>query len=149
MTELRPLKYELVLYDCEEGPCLMLHEITHDYKIGALSLDHRSIGEGIVDELNELARKLYKEEMRTQPLLLDTHISDEDFKKIEKMLIEHFGEKNRSPFLKIHNDYFIQYGDDMELFSMHKPADIRSLCYLINREHGYSELQSEYNDKEM
>lgn len=53
------------------------------------------------------------------------------------------------PFLKIHNDYFIQYGDDGELFSMHKPSDIRSLIYILNRENGYSELQCEYNDKEL
>ena len=53
------------------------------------------------------------------------------------------------PFFKIHNDYFIQIGEDSELFSMHKPSDIRSLCYLINRMNGYSELQSEYNDLEM
>ena len=53
------------------------------------------------------------------------------------------------PFLKIHDDYFIQIGDDGELFSMHKPSDIRSLCRIINRLNGYSELQCEYNDWEM
>ena len=53
------------------------------------------------------------------------------------------------PFLKIHNDYFIQYGNEGTLFNMHKPSDIRSLIYLINRENGYTELQSEYNDIEM
>ena len=57
--------------------------------------------------------------------------------------------KQQKPFLKIHNDYFIQYGDDGELFSLHKPSDIRSLMYLLNRENGYSELQCQYNDLEM
>ena len=45
------LEYELVYSDCDDGACLMLHEKTHDNKIGALSLDHKSIGEVIVEEL--------------------------------------------------------------------------------------------------
>jgi len=53
--------------------------------------------------------------------------------------------KEQKPFLKIHNDYFIQYGDDRELFNLHKPSDIRCLCHLINRENGYDELECEYN----
>lgn len=48
-------KYELVEYDCKDGKCLMLREETTDHKIGALSLDHQSVGEAIVDELNEQA----------------------------------------------------------------------------------------------
>ena len=52
-------------------------------------------------------------------------------------------------FLKIIDDYYIKYGDEGELFSMHKPSDIRSLIYLINRENGFSELQCEYNDLDM
>ena len=47
-------------------------------------------------------------------------------------------------FLKIKNDFFIQYQG--EIFSLHKPSDIRSLVYLLNREKGFSELQCEYND---
>jgi len=47
-------------------------------------------------------------------------------------------------FLKIKNDFFIQYKG--EIFSLHKPSDIRSLVYLLNREKGFSELQCEYND---
>lgn len=47
-------------------------------------------------------------------------------------------------FLKIRNDYFIQYQG--EIFNMHKPSDIRCLVYLLNREKGFSELQCEYND---
>ena len=58
-------------------------------------------------------------------------------------------EKQQKRFLKIHDDYYIQYGDDKELFNLHKPADIRSLCIILNREHGFSELQCEYNDKEL
>ena len=57
--------------------------------------------------------------------------------------------KQPKPFLKIINDYYIKYGDEGELFSMHKPSDIRSLIYLLNRENGYSELQCEYNDLEL
>lgn len=54
------LEYELVECNCQEGPCLMLREDTTDTKIGALSFDHKSIGEAIVDELNKLAKELYK-----------------------------------------------------------------------------------------
>ena len=64
---------------------------------------------------------------------------------MKRMAIEMMTPQQK-PFLKIYNDYFIKYGDEGDLFSMHKPSDIRSLCYLINRDHGYSELQSEYND---
>lgn len=102
-SEPRPLKYELVLYDCQDGPCLMIHEITYDSKLGALSLDHRSIGEAIVDELNKLAKKLFHLEITPATIVLNTCISDEDFKRIEDMLIEHFGEKNRSEFNDINN----------------------------------------------
>lgn len=36
--------------------------------------------------------------------------------------------------LKIINDYFIQYGDECELFSLHKPSDIRCLIEILNNE---------------
>lgn len=49
-------------------------------------------------------------------------------------------------FLKIINDYYIQLGDDGQLFDLHKPSDIRSLIYLLNRKQGFTELQCEYND---
>ena len=93
MTEkqFKKREYELVLYPCQDGDCLMIHEKSRDSKLGALSLDHRSIGKAIIDELNELSTKLYIEQLRTRPLVLDTHISDDDFKKLEKMLIKHFG----------------------------------------------------------
>ena len=55
----------------------------------------------------------------------------------------------KKPFLKIIDDYYIKFGDEGELFDLHKPSDIRSLIYLINRENGYSELQCEYNDLTM
>ena len=54
---------------------------------------------------------------------------------------------DKIPFLKIHDDYYITY--DGDTFSMHKPSDIRSLCYIMNRLHGYDELQCEYNNEEM
>jgi hypothetical protein len=46
-------------------------------------------------------------------------------------------------FLKIKDDFYIQY--EGEIFDLHKPSDIRSLCYLLNREKGFSELECEYN----
>ncbi len=75
------------------------------------------------DMLNELATKCSKLEKENEQL------------------------KQQKPFLKIHDDYFIQYGDDKELFNLHKPSDIRSLFYLINRENGYGELECEYNEE--
>lgn len=77
--------YELVLYDCQEGSCLVIHEKTRDSKLGALSLDHKSIGEAIVDELNDLSEKWYNEQLRTIPITLTTHISDEDFERLEEL----------------------------------------------------------------
>ena len=70
-------------------------------------------------------------------------------KKMSELQIENEQLKKQKPFLKIHDDYFIQYGDEGELFSMHKPSNIRSLMHILNRENGYSELQCEYNDLEM
>ena len=46
--------WELVDYDCQDGKCLMIWNIDEDSKLGALSPDHRSIGEGIIEELNKL-----------------------------------------------------------------------------------------------
>lgn len=45
--------WEIVEYKCQDGKCLMIHNIPNDSKLGALSLDHRDIGEAIVEELNE------------------------------------------------------------------------------------------------
>lgn len=39
----------------------------------------------IVDKLNELSEKLYEEQCRTSPIVLTTHISDEDWKKFERL----------------------------------------------------------------
>lgn len=44
----------LVPYDCQDGECLMIWNTSKDSKLGALSLDHQSIGEAIIDELNRL-----------------------------------------------------------------------------------------------
>ena len=49
------------------------------------------------------------------------------------------------PFMKIINDYFIQIEGEGELFSMHKPSDIRSLMHILNKAHGHDELLCEYN----
>lgn len=67
--------------------------------------------------------------------------------KIKKLEKENKQLKQQKPFLKIIDDYFIKY-EDGEFFNLHKPSDIRSLMYILNREHGYSELQCEYNDLE-
>ena len=45
--------WEIVEYECQDGKCLMIHNIPKDSKLGALSLDHRNIGEAIVKKLNE------------------------------------------------------------------------------------------------
>ena len=51
-------QWELVEYDCQDGECLMIHEKTYDSKLGALSLDHRDIGEAIIEELNKKEQRL-------------------------------------------------------------------------------------------
>lgn len=48
-------------------------------------------------------------------------------------------------FLKIIDDYYIQIGDNGQLFSMKKPSDIRNLIYILNKKQGYDEVQCEYN----
>ena len=50
---------------------------------------------------------------------------------------------NRIPFLEVQNDYYVKYGDDY--FDLHKSKDIRCLMFLLNKEHGYTELECEYN----
>lgn len=55
---------------------------------------------------------------------------------------------SEKPFLKIVNDFYIQYGDESQLFDLHKPSDIRSLIYVLNRENSFDELQCEYNCEE-
>jgi len=54
------------------------------------------------------------------------------------------GRDNEKHFFKIIDDYYIQYEGD--IFDLHKPSDIRSLIYILNRKQGFSELQCEYND---
>lgn len=83
MTEKQ--EYELMPYRCQGGDCLIIREKTTDSKLGALSLNHRSIGEAIVDELNMLSEKLYEEQCRTQPIVLTTHISDEDWERFNEL----------------------------------------------------------------
>ena len=85
--------WELIEYDCgHEGPCLVIRRIPNDHKLGALAMDHRDIGEAIVLELNILEWKLQEEQCRTTPILLETRISDDDFRRIEEMMVRHFGE---------------------------------------------------------
>ena len=56
-------------------------------------------------------------------------------------------EEDKKPFLKIVNDYYIRYGDEGQLFDLHKPSDIRSLIKILNYDNGFSELQCEYNEE--
>ncbi len=51
--------------------------------------------------------------------------------------------KPEKHFFKIIDDYYIKY--DGDYFDLHKPSDIRSLCYIINRLQGFDELECEYN----
>ena len=48
-------------------------------------------------------------------------------------------------FFKIVNDYYISY--DGDTFDLHKPSDIRSLCRIMNRLQGFTELECEYNEE--
>lgn len=84
-------KYELVPYHCQDGDCLVIWEKTFDKKLGALSLDHRSVGEAIIDELNKLSDLLFKEQMTPQTISLDTHISDEDYERFEELFNKYCG----------------------------------------------------------
>ena len=54
--------WEIVEYECQDGKCLMIHNIPNDSKLGALSLDHRDIGEAIVEKLNEQQATIKKQE---------------------------------------------------------------------------------------
>lgn len=87
MIKKRP--YELVPYHSldEDGFIIRIG----DNKLGTLSLDHKNIGLVIVNELNDLFEELYNEKGRTTPIMLTTHISDEDFERIEEIFIKHFG----------------------------------------------------------
>ena len=61
--------WEIVEYECQDGKCLMIHNIPNDSKLGALSLDHRDIGEAIIEKLNEqqsLITALEKEHKRQE-----------------------------------------------------------------------------------
>lgn len=53
------------------------------------------------------------------------------------------GRDDEKHFFKIIDDYYVQY--DGDIFNLHKPSDIRSLCYIMNRLQGFSELECEYN----
>lgn len=44
----------------------------------------------LLKEKRELKQKLINEQLRTIPITLTTHISDEDFKKFEELLKKHY-----------------------------------------------------------
>ena len=54
---------------------------------------------------------------------------------------------SEKPFLKIFDDFLIVY--DGDCYNLHKPSDIRSLVYNLNRDNGFDELQCEYNCEDM
>ena len=93
----------------------------------------------LLNELNDENEQLRKE---LQTVVFDASSYLLKIQEIEK---ENRQLKQQKPFLKIIDDYFIQY-EDGDLFNLHKPSDIRSLMYILNRGNGYSELQCEYND---
>ena len=90
-------------------------------------------------EINQLTKARNK---HFQSLIDSEEINEALIKENEELKKE----KYQTPFLKIFDDYFIYYRD--ATFSMHKPKDIRWLCFLLNKEHGFTELQCEYNDEE-
>ena len=90
-------------------------------------------------EINQLTKARNK---HFQSLIDSEEINEALIKENEELKKE----KYQTPFLKIFDDYFIYYRD--ATFSMHKPKDIRGLCFLLNKEHGFTELQCEYNDEE-
>ena len=140
MTEKR--FYELVPYDCQDGSCLMLHEKTRDSKLGTISLSHRNIGETIVSELNELSEMLYAEQLRTIPLVLDTHISDDDFCKVERMITKHF-----NSYSKMHSINKIQaLQRENEMLQQRNPFNKVMLTRAINKKIDDVITSTEYGD---
>lgn len=51
-------EWKLVERECTDGICLTIWHTGRDSKLGSLSLDHKNIGEAIVDELNRLEDKV-------------------------------------------------------------------------------------------
>ena len=114
----------------------------------------------IVLSMNEIVQTLNNQEMEIQILHSTLNGQEERINELEHInewLDKQNGKMNNhlnrlleaqaidKPFLKIVDDYFIKYGDDETLFNLHKPSDIRSLIYNLNRANGYSELECEYN----
>ena len=54
--------------------------------------EHEKWEEEIQKENEQLKQQLQEEQCRTTPITLTTHISDDDFKKIELMLKKYFGD---------------------------------------------------------
>ena len=106
----------------------------HDY--GAFLSPY--VVEALLNDLSDENEQLKSDLQNIQDSLWTT----EKIRELEK---ENEQLKQQKPFLKIIDDYFIQY-EDGELFNLHKPSDIRSLMYILNRGNGYGELECEYND---
>ena len=95
--------YELVEYECLDGDCLMINEKTHDSKLGALSPDHRSIGEAIVVELNLLSEEndsLKKELHDIYELVTVTKAINVLEKEYDKLLIDADAYEKRQTILE-------------------------------------------------
>ena len=74
--------WELALYSCEDGDCLMIHNVLKDSKLGALSLDHKSVGEAIVDELNSLENKVDGLTSKIKRSMYCNHMLHRDFDRL-------------------------------------------------------------------
>ena len=119
-----------------------------------LDLEDKKMSEKGLEELQqELSRaehQIRELEFNIHNLLIVIRAMDKEHqaykKEVQEIIDENKGLRNQ-PFLRIHKDYYIQYEYDETLFDMHKAGDIRSLVYLLNREHGFSEYQCENNKR--
>ncbi len=72
---------EIALYEIDNNPSNDLDDSNLFYVYSTTDANVQQI----VDKLNELSEKLYEEQCQTSPIVLTTHISDEDWKKIERL----------------------------------------------------------------
>ena len=99
--------------------------------------DYGYDGWAVEDTTGEIFENDYIEDMSDQQVVDKLNELHEENKEL----------KQNKHFFKIVDDYYITY--DGDTFNMHKPSDIRSLVYLINRKQGYNELQCEYNNEDI
>lgn len=83
---------EIALYEIDNNPSDDLDDSNLFYVYSTTDANVQDI----VDKLNELSEKLYEEQCRTSPIVLTTHISNEDWKKFKKLF-----------------EIYCDYGDDI------------------------------------